>query len=53
MLRGQNKFFDESKAQHTNSEFTDLYISKEFEKKKCKDLVKMMTEDQPDQELKK
>ncbi len=52
MLRGQNKFFDESKAQHTKSGFTELFLAKEF-KKKCKDLVKMMTEDQPDSEFKK
>ena len=42
MLRGQNKFYDESKAQHTKSGFTDLYLAKEFEKKKFTDLVKMM-----------
>ena len=53
MIRGQNKIFDESKAQHTKSGFTDLYLAKEFEKKKCKYLIKMMKEDQPYPEFKK
>ena len=51
MLRGQNKFFDGSKAHHTKSGFTNPYLAKEFEKKKFIDLVKMMREDRPDPEL--
>ena len=39
MLKGQNKFFDESKLHHTKSGFTNPYLDKEFEKKK-KDLLK-------------
>ena len=53
MLRGQNKFFDGSKAQHTKSGFTNPYLAKEFEKKKFTDLIKMMREDRPDPEFKK
>ena len=41
MLKGQNKFFDKSKAHHTKSGFTNPYLAKEFEKKKFTDLVKM------------
>ena len=40
MLRGQNKFFDGSKAQHTKSGFTNPYLAKEFEKKKLTDLIR-------------
>ncbi len=53
MLRGQNKFFDGSKAHHTKSGFTNPYLAKEFEKKKFTDLVKMMSENRPDPEFKK
>ena len=42
MLKGQNKFFNESKAHYTKSGFTKPYLAKEFEKKKFADLVKMM-----------
>ena len=52
MLRGQNKFFDGSKAHHTKIGFTNPYLAKEFEKKKFTDLFKMMTEDRPDPEFK-
>ena len=52
MLRGQNKFFDGSKAQHTKSGFTNPYLAKEFEKEKFTDLVKMIWEDRPDPEFK-
>ena len=44
VIRGQNKLFDESKAHHTKSEFSNPYLAKEFEKKFI-DLVKMMSED--------
>ena len=44
MIRGQNKFFDGSKAQHTKSGFTNPYLAKELEKKKIADLVKMIRE---------
>jgi len=53
MIRGQNKFFDVSKAYHTKSRFTNQYLAKEFEKKKFTDLVKMMRKDRPSPEFKK
>ena len=53
MLRGQNKFFDGSKAQHTKSGFTNPYLAKEFEKKKLTDLIKMMSEDRSSPEFEK
>ena len=53
MIRGQNKFFDVSKAHHTKSRFTNQYLAQEFEKKKFIDLVKMMIEDRFDLEFKK
>ena len=53
MLRGQNKFFDGSKAHHIKSGFTNLCLAKEFEKKKFTDLVKMMRKDRPDPGFKK
>ena len=52
IIRGQNKFFDESKAHHTKSEFTNPYLVKEFEKKKFSYLVKIMIKDRPDPEFK-
>lgn len=45
MLRGQNKFFYNSKAHHARSGFTNLYSIKEFEKKKLIDLSKNFGED--------
>ena len=52
MLRGQNKFFDESKVHHTNSGLTNSYLFKEFEKKKFSDLIKIMSKDRPGPECK-
>ena len=53
MLRGQNEFFDGSKAHHTKSEFNNPSLAKEFEKEKFTDLVQMIREDRPNPEFKK
>ena len=47
MLRGKNPFFYGSKGHHTKSGFKNLYLAKEFEKKKFTDLVYTMRKDTP------
>ena len=42
MFRGQNEFFDGSKAHYNKSEFNNPYLANEFEKEKFTDLVKMI-----------
>ena len=52
IIRGQNKFFDESKAHRTKSGLTNSYLFKKFEKKKFSDLAKIMIKDRPVSEFK-
>ena len=52
IIRGQNKFFDESKVHRTKSGFTNSYLFKKFEKKKFSDLAKIMIKDRPVSEFK-
>ena len=44
VLISQNKILDRLKSQHTKSGFTNPYLAKRFERKKFKDLVKMIKE---------
>ena len=45
MHKGHNEFFGRSKAHHSKSGLTNPYLNKEFEKKKFRDLVKMIKRD--------
>ena len=50
--KGDNEFFDWSKAHRIKSGLANPYLAKEFEKKKFRDPVKMIKEDWPDPDFK-